>query len=100
MNHADEAGDGMNCIPKILLVNGEHRIKFEALQNIKAGDELLFDYGKAFAEKHKLTKKKVDSKKGIVNGGQALSTPAGRKVAKGSPYTARRGGRGGGKGSM
>jgi histone-lysine N-methyltransferase EZH2 len=40
-----------------VLVNGEHRIKFMALRDIGAGEELFFNYGKHFAEKQGLTKK-------------------------------------------
>ena len=47
-----------------MLVNGEHRIKFFALKDLKAGDELLFNYGKKFAERHGLTKKLPTANKG------------------------------------
>ncbi|TVY64241.1 Histone-lysine N-methyltransferase EZH2, partial [Lachnellula suecica] len=68
INHADNEKDGLNCEAKILFVNGEHRIKFQALCNIKEGEELLFNYGKKFAEKHGLSKKlpKIKEKKGVV----------------------------------
>ncbi|KAG4427515.1 hypothetical protein IFR05_017002, partial [Cadophora sp. M221] len=51
INHSSTAADGLNCEAKIVLVNGEHRIKFVALRDIDVGEELLFNYGKKFAEK-------------------------------------------------
>lgn len=76
INHADCEKDGLNCEAKIILVNGEHRIKFVALRDIKVGEELLFNYGKKFAEKHGLSKKlpkaKEGGKKGVLVGEEAL----------------------------
>ncbi|TVY35180.1 Histone-lysine N-methyltransferase [Lachnellula subtilissima] len=70
INHADNDKDGLNCEAKILFVNGEHRIKFLALRDIREGEELLFNYGKKFADKHGLNKKlpkiKEGAKKGVV----------------------------------
>ncbi|KAK6333118.1 hypothetical protein TWF718_010941 [Orbilia javanica] len=37
-----------NCEPKVLLVNGMHRIAFRALEDIEPGQELLFNYGETF----------------------------------------------------
>ncbi|KFY39257.1 hypothetical protein V494_04065 [Pseudogymnoascus sp. VKM F-4513 (FW-928)] len=37
-----------NCRAKVLLVNCEHRIAFFATENLDAGEELFFDYGKDF----------------------------------------------------
>jgi hypothetical protein len=75
-NHAATAQDGLNCEAKIYLVNGEHRIKLFALRDIKVGEELLFNYGKKFAEKHGLDKKlpkvRESTKKGVVTGEEAL----------------------------
>lgn len=103
INHADNDKDGLNCEAKIVLVNGEHRIKFLALRDIKVGEELLFNYGKKFADKHGLNKKlpKANdrSKKGVVVGEAALEaldglSPANR-AARGK-MTAIRGGHGSG----
>ena len=69
INHADNEKNGLNCEAKIVLVNGEHRIKFSALRDIATGEELLFNYGKKFAEKHGLSKilpkAKEGGKKGV-----------------------------------
>lgn len=60
INHAGE-GDkkGANIIPKILYVNGEYRIRFSATRDIKAGEELFFNYGDNFPN---LTKKLLEEK--------------------------------------
>jgi SET domain-containing protein len=76
INHADNEKNGLNCEAKIVLVNGEHRIKFSALRDIAVGEELLFNYGKKFAEKHGLSKilpkAKEGGKKGVLEGEEAL----------------------------
>ncbi|KIY73930.1 SET domain-containing protein [Cylindrobasidium torrendii FP15055 ss-10] len=46
INHAP--GRTANCFARILLVNGEHRIGFWASRDIKAGEEVLLDYGENF----------------------------------------------------
>ncbi|KAK4205243.1 hypothetical protein QBC40DRAFT_302900 [Triangularia verruculosa] len=56
INHAN---DTCNITPKIMYVNHEFRIKFSALRDIKAGDELFFNYGDNFPN---LTKKLVESR--------------------------------------
>lgn len=61
INHASSNKNSCNIIPKILYVNGEFRIKFCALRDIKAGEELFFNYGENFPN---LTKKLLDSKEG------------------------------------
>lgn len=97
----------MNCEAKIVLVNGEHRIKFVALRDINVGEELLFNYGKKFAEKHGLSKKlpkvKEGGKKGVLVGEEALDALDGmdsRKRDTRGKMSAIRGGRGKGKGKM
>lgn len=62
INHASEHDrQGCNITPRILYVNGEYRIKFTALRDIKAGEELFFNYGENFPN---LTKKLLDHKSG------------------------------------
>ncbi|KUI60491.1 Histone-lysine N-methyltransferase EZH2 [Cytospora mali] len=65
INHAselDKVGKKLvNIVPQILFVNGDYRIKFKALRDIKAGEELFFNYGENFPN---LTKKLLDSKDG------------------------------------
>lgn len=104
INHADNEKDGLNCEAKIVLVNGEHRIKFIALRDIKVGEEILFNYGKKFAEKHGLSKKLPkarEGKRGVVVGEEALAAldglnPANRATR--GKMTAIRGGHGGSRG--
>lgn len=62
INHQDDFGkaQGCNIIPKILFVGGEYRIKFSALRDINAGEELFFNYGDNFPN---LTKKLLDEQK-------------------------------------
>lgn len=83
-------------------MNGEHRIKFVALRDIAVGEELLFNYGKKFAEKHGLSKKlpkaKEGGKKGVVVGEAALEAldgnrARGRMTAIRGGHRADRGGR-------
>ncbi|ESZ89774.1 hypothetical protein SBOR_9846 [Sclerotinia borealis F-4128] len=80
INHAETEADGLNCIAKILLVHGEHRIEFRASRDIKIGEELFFNYGKKFAEIQGLDKKIGDGKgkmpqanQGVVTGEAALA---------------------------
>ncbi|UKZ75449.1 hypothetical protein TrVFT333_003134 [Trichoderma virens FT-333] len=62
INHASEHDTrGCNITPRILYVNGEFRIEFTALRDIKAGEELFFNYGENFPN---LTKKLLDTKSG------------------------------------
>ncbi|KAK0657405.1 hypothetical protein B0T16DRAFT_401629 [Cercophora newfieldiana] len=58
INHASEHDKkGCNITPKIMYVNHEFRIKFTALRDIKAGEELFFNYGDNFPN---LTKKLLE----------------------------------------
>ncbi|KAK5658762.1 hypothetical protein OQA88_1573 [Cercophora sp. LCS_1] len=58
INHADERDKrGQNIMPKIMYVNHEFRIKFVAMRDIKAGEELFFNYGENFPN---LTKKLLE----------------------------------------
>ncbi|KAF9869600.1 SET domain-containing protein [Colletotrichum karsti] len=56
INHAVE---NANVQPSIFYVNGEYRIRFSATRNIKAGEELFFNYGENFPN---LTKKMMKEK--------------------------------------
>ena len=62
INHASENDKrGCNITPRILYINGEYRIKFTAMRDIQAGEELFFNYGENFPN---LTKKLLDDKAG------------------------------------
>ncbi|KFA80423.1 hypothetical protein S40288_07062 [Stachybotrys chartarum IBT 40288] len=66
INHATKNEKrGCNISPRILYVNGEYRIKFTAMRDIKAGEELFFNYGKEFPN---LTKKLLNDKAGVKSG--------------------------------
>jgi hypothetical protein len=68
INHAVESDKsdkkGCNVVPKILYVNGEFRIRFSALRDIKAGEELFFNYGENFPNLTKKLLEDKDNKKG------------------------------------
>ncbi|KAH9948037.1 hypothetical protein B0H21DRAFT_290432 [Amylocystis lapponica] len=51
INHPPNADD-TNVVADVKLVNGEHRIAFISLKAIKAGAELLLDYGLAYWKDH------------------------------------------------
>lgn len=55
--YINHASDNCNIMPRIMYVNHEFRIKFLALRDIKAGEELFFNYGDNFPN---LTKKLVE----------------------------------------
>ncbi|KAJ6442974.1 putative enhancer of zeste 2 isoform a [Purpureocillium lavendulum] len=89
INHASEHDKrGCNITPRILYVNGEYRIKFTAMRDIQAGEELFFNYGENFPN---LTKKLLDNKAGGEAGtGKAKGTKgrraqAGDQVARKAP---------------
>ena len=48
INHEKDGGQRCNMVPRIVLVNGGFRIEFRAKRNIKAWEELSFDYGEDF----------------------------------------------------
>ena len=74
INHASESDKrGCNIMPKILYVNGEFRIKFTAMRDIKAGEELFFNYGENFPN---LTKNLLDHK--ADQAGQPAAAKGGR----------------------
>lgn len=95
INHASQAENGLNCKAVPLWVNGEHRIKFVALRDIDAGEELLFDYGKQFADTHGLNKtlpktKSLSKKAAAVTDGESSGTVK-RGIRRGRGGTASRG---------
>ncbi|CAI4218583.1 unnamed protein product [Parascedosporium putredinis] len=60
INHASESDKrACNIMPKILYVNGEYRIRFSAMRDIRAGEELFFNYGENFPN---LTKKLLEDR--------------------------------------
>lgn len=61
INHAPEG----NLTPKVLYVNHEYRIRFTALRDIKAGEELFFNYGDNFPNlTQKLLEDRVEADQG------------------------------------
>lgn len=61
INHAPEG----NLTPKVLYVNHEYRIRFTALREIKAGEELFFNYGDNFPNlTQKLLEDRVEADQG------------------------------------
>lgn len=50
INHSES---NVNCYPVVKMVNGGQRIGFYAMREIRAGEELFFDYGKTFADEIK-----------------------------------------------
>ncbi|KAM3544791.1 hypothetical protein ARSEF1564_002255 [Beauveria bassiana] len=85
INHATEHDrTGSNITPRILYVNGEFRIKFTALRDIQAGEELFFNYGENFPN---LTKKLLDTKTGQkpVKPGRPSRSAASTGVARKAP---------------
>lgn len=82
INHASEQDrTGSNITPRILYVNGEYRIKFTAMRDITAGEELFFNYGENFPN---LTKKLLDTKAG---GKPEVQRKPGRPPQSGSTST-------------
>ncbi|KAL2020713.1 hypothetical protein VTK56DRAFT_8013 [Thermocarpiscus australiensis] len=73
INHASET---CNIMPKIMYVNHEFRIKFSALRDIKAGEELFFNYGDNFPN---LTKKLVERSNEMAGESNSSTSATGRK---------------------
>ncbi|THV49221.1 hypothetical protein BGAL_0206g00140 [Botrytis galanthina] len=84
INHAGSEADGMNCAARILLVNGEHRIAFRATRDILIGEELLFDYGRNFAELYGLNKKSGKGKGKLPKTNKAALNRLGGNTGKGT----------------
>ncbi|EGX91310.1 SET domain containing protein [Cordyceps militaris CM01] len=88
INHASENDrTGSNITPRILYVNGEYRIKFTALRDIRAGEELFFNYGENFPN---LTKKLLDTRTGEKpvaqrKAGRPAQSAASKGVARKAP---------------
>jgi len=82
INHAGEHDKrGCNITPKILYVNGDFRIKFTATRDIKAGEELFFNYGENFPN---LTKKLLEDKAELTDGeAAAMPVGSGKKKKRG-----------------
>lgn len=81
INHAAEGEThGCNIAPRVLYVNGEYRIKFFALRDIKGGEELFFNYGEHFPN---LTKKLLDAEEKEKPG---QSKKRGRRPRKGDDH--------------
>lgn len=95
INHASELDKigrkRVNIIPQILFVNGDFRIKFKALRDIKAGEELFFNYGENFPN---LTKKLLDAQDGEDRPKRGGPGSRGGRGSRG------RGGRGRGRGGV
>lgn len=95
INHASEADKvgrkRVNIIPQILFVNGDFRIKFKALRDIKAGEELFFNYGENFPN---LTKQLLDAK----DEDSRPKRGGSRRGGRGGRGRGGRGGRGRGRG--
>ncbi len=107
INHAPDTGKGgvCNLTPKVLYVNHEFRIRFRATRDIRAGEELFFDYGKHFPN---LTRRLLDNKAVVTDDdddgltasekkrrGEADLAPEGRWPRESSRRPAGRGAQGG-----
>ncbi|ROT42296.1 hypothetical protein SODALDRAFT_268108 [Sodiomyces alkalinus F11] len=86
INHAQDA---YNLEPKIVYVGGEYRIRFTAIRNIQAGEELFFNYGDSFPN---LTKKMIKDKTSEDDARAAEGSPSRKEKARSRP-----GGKGAGK---
>ncbi|KAK3393795.1 hypothetical protein B0H63DRAFT_425804 [Podospora didyma] len=81
INHASEFDrKACNITPVILYVNGEYRIKFNTLRDIKAGEELFFNYGDNFPN---LTKKLLENENKDDNNAATSSQKEKRRQRRG-----------------
>lgn len=78
--YINHASDTCNIMPRIMYVNHEFRIKFLAIRDIKAGDELFFNYGDNFPN---LTKKLVERSNEKLGDGNNTSAVQKRKSGPG-----------------
>ncbi|KAK4128881.1 hypothetical protein N657DRAFT_686336 [Parathielavia appendiculata] len=83
--YINHASDSCNIMPRIMYVNHEFRIKFIALRDIKAGEELFFNYGDNFPN---LTKKLVE--RNNEKAGDNNSSAGQRRKSSGQRPTARK----------
>lgn len=77
INHAQQA---YNLEPKIVYVGGEYRIRFTAIRNIQAGEELFFNYGDSFPN---LTKKMIKDKTSEDDARAAEGSPSRKDKVRG-----------------
>lgn len=64
-----------NIYIRVKYVNGEHRIGLYAMRNLVAGEELFFDYGEDFVEKHGLKEMMEAPQQGRKNARRELIEP-------------------------
>ncbi|KAK3310634.1 uncharacterized protein B0T15DRAFT_571165 [Chaetomium strumarium] len=69
--YINHASDNCNIMPRIMYVNHEFRIKFSALRDIKAGEELFFNYGDNFPNLTKKLVERTNEKAGAGSGGKS-----------------------------
>lgn len=74
--YINHASGNCNIMPRIMYVNHEFRIKFLAIRDIKAGEELFFNYGDNFPN---LTKKLVERNNEKAGGSSDKSATQKRK---------------------
>ncbi|KAI9783004.1 MAG: hypothetical protein M1816_001618 [Peltula sp. TS41687] len=79
INHSARA---QNCTPKVLFVNGVHRVAIFSTRNIRIGEELFFDYGPRYTKS--LLSKEPKRQKSITKGTsiRRAETQASEKAAE------------------
>ncbi|KAJ4296079.1 hypothetical protein N0V88_004781 [Collariella sp. IMI 366227] len=85
--YINHASDNCNIMPRIMYVNHEFRIKFLAIRDIKAGEELFFNYGDNFPN---LTKKLVERNNEKANDSSSGSAPGPKRKSGTQRPTARK----------